>query len=168
MNKYNIIILALIIVIIALIIGVVAVMPNMTKQDTNLTFVSNSTLIEGDSINIKLTDSNGTAIKNQTVNMTIADKNNTISNYSVTTNEGGIGFLKLEQGPGEYIVTVNYGGNNQYESSNSSQKLTIEAQPVVSSVSSSNDYSNDYSYDDEYNRDYNPNMPGIQNMYRAY
>ena len=164
MNKYNIIILALIIVIIALIIGVVAVMPNMTKKDTNLTFVSNSTLIEGDSINIKLTDSNGTAIKNQTLNITITGKNNTNSSYSITTNEEGIGFLKVEQSPGEYIVTVHYGGNNEYESSNSSQKLTIEAQPSVSSVTLSNDYSSN----DEYNRDYNPNMPGIQNMYRAY
>ena len=55
-------------------------------------------------------------------------------------------------------------GNNEYESSNSSQKLTIEAQLSVSSVTSSNDYSSN----DEYSRDYNPNMPGIQNMYRAY
>lgn len=168
MNKYNIIILALIIVIIALVVGVVAVMPGMAKKDTNLTFVSNSTLIEGDSINIKLTDLNGTAISNQTVNITIADKNNTNSNYSVTTNEEGIGMLKLEQGPGEYVVTLDYGGNSEYESSNSSQKLTIEAHPVAQSASSSNDYSSDYSYDDSYNRDYNPNMPGIQNMYRAY
>ena len=41
-------------------------MPNITKQDTKLQFEGNSTLTQGDSIKIMLTDSNGSAIANQT------------------------------------------------------------------------------------------------------
>ncbi len=90
MNKYTIIILALIIIVVALILGVVAVMPNITKQDTNLTIKSNSTINEGDSIKIQLTDANGNILVNQSVNVTLTDSNKTSSYYSVVTNESGL------------------------------------------------------------------------------
>ena len=75
MDKNKMIILALIVVIAALLVGMAfTMMPNMGKQDTKLKFKSNSTLKEGDSLKIKLTDANGTAIANQTVNITIKDQ----------------------------------------------------------------------------------------------
>ena len=43
MDKNRIIIIALLLIIIVLLAGIIAVMPNMNKQDTNLTFISNST-----------------------------------------------------------------------------------------------------------------------------
>lgn len=64
MDRNKIIILALIAVIAVLLIGIVAVIPNMNKMDSNLKFKSNTTLNEGDSLKVKLTDSNGTAIAN--------------------------------------------------------------------------------------------------------
>ena len=51
-------------------------MPNMGKQDTKLKFKSNSTLTEGDSLKVKLTDGNGSAIANQTVNVIITNNQN--------------------------------------------------------------------------------------------
>ena len=76
MDKNKMIILALIVVIAALLVGMAAMMmPNMGKQDTKLKFKSNSTLTEGDSLKVKLTDANGTAIANQTVNIIITNKN---------------------------------------------------------------------------------------------
>ncbi|WP_405287194.1 hypothetical protein [Methanobrevibacter sp.] len=51
-------------------------MLNMGKQDTKLKFKSNSTLTEGDSLKVKLTDGNGPAIANQTVNVIITNNQN--------------------------------------------------------------------------------------------
>ena len=140
MDNNKIIIIVLIAVIAALLVGIFAMMPNMTKMDTKLTFESNATLTEGDSIKIKLTDANGTAIANQTVNVTVTDKNNTSDYHSVIVNEKGIASLKLNKSSGEYDVTVIYGGNDNYTGCNATQKLTIkekekavEAKPASSS-----------------------------------
>ena len=106
MENNKIIIIVLIVVIAALLVGIVAMMPNMNKQDTNLTFKSKTTLNEGDSLKIKLTDTNGTAIANQTVNITITDKDGSCDYHSVVTNENGTGKLKMDKNAGEYNVTV--------------------------------------------------------------
>ena len=144
MDNNKIIIIVLIAVIAALLVGIFAMMPNMTKQDTKLTFESNATLTEGDSIKIKLTDANGTAIANQTVNVTITDKNNTSDYHSVVTDGDGVGKLKVDKNSGKYNVTISYGGNDNFTGCNATQKLTIkekeksvEAQTSSSSSSSS-------------------------------
>ena len=124
------IILALIVIIAALLVGMVAMMPNMSKQDTNLKFKSNSTLTEGDSLKVKLTDDNGTAIANQTVNITITDKDGSSDYHSVVTNENGTGKLKLDKNAGKYNVTISYGGNDKYNGCNATKKITIEEMVV--------------------------------------
>lgn len=98
----NIIIIALVVAVIAILAGIFAVMPNMNKQDANLTFMSNSAINEGDSIEIKLNDSDGNLLVNQTVNVTVTDSNKTSSYYSVVTNETGFGVLKLDKSAGNY------------------------------------------------------------------
>ena len=141
MDKNKIIIVVLIVIIAALLVGIVSVMPNMAKQDTNLTFKGKSTLSEGDLLKIKLTDLNGTALANQTVNITITDKNNVKYYFSVETNGNGTGKLELNLEPGKYKVTVSYGGNNNYNPSNATKNITIEeevaeAGPVQNQASS--------------------------------
>ena len=143
MEKNKIIILVLIAIIAALLVGIVAMMPNITKQDTKLQFEGNSTLTQGDSIKIKLTDSNGTVIANQTVNVTITDKDNSSDYHSVVTNDKGIATLKLDKTPGNYKISINYNGNDKYEGCNASKNVNVEekvveAQPASTSSSSSN------------------------------
>ena len=150
MDKNKMIILALIVVIAALLVGMAAMMmPNMGKQDTKLKFKSNSTMNEGDSLKIKLTDANGTAIANQTVNITITNKNGASDNHSVVTNAKGVGTLKLDKGAGKYNVTVSYGGNDKYNGCNATEKLTIEEKvdEVQSTSSSGSDSSSSSNYD---------------------
>ena len=138
MDNNKIIIIVLIAIIAALLVGIFAMMPNMSKQDTKLTFESNTTLTEGDSIKIKLTDANGTAIANQTVNVTITDKNNTSDYHSVVTDGDGVGKLKLDKNSGKYNVTISYGGNDNFTGCNATQKLTIkEKEKVVEAQTSS-------------------------------
>ena len=127
MEKNKIIIIALIVIIAALLVGMVAMMmPNMAKKDTTLTFKGNSTIDEGGSIKIKLTDDNGNVIAGQTVNVTVKDKDKASSYYSVETNDQGIGTLKLDKDAGKYDVTVTYAGNDKYKSCNATKKITIE------------------------------------------
>ena len=126
MDKYKIIIYVLIAIVIVLLVGLVAIMPQTNKQNTILTFDNGQEFNEGDSIQIKLTDSNGTAIANQTVNVTMTDGNKVSYYYSVVTNDNGIGVLNLDKNAGEYNVTISYGGNDAYNSCNTSQKITIK------------------------------------------
>ena len=108
MENKNIIIIVLIVIIIALLVGIFATMPHANKQDTKLTFKSNSTITEGDSIKIQLTDANGTGIANQTVNVTITDKDKSSDYHSVETNDSGIGTLNINKNAGNYTVSPNY------------------------------------------------------------
>jgi ABC-type Na+ efflux pump permease subunit len=135
MDKNKMIILALIVVIAALLVGMAAMMmPNMGKQDTKLKFKSNSTLTEGDSLKVKLTDANGTAMANQTVNIIITNKNKS-TDHSVVTNEKGVGTLKMDKNAGKYNVTVSYGGNDKYNGCNVTKKITIEEKVAEATVS---------------------------------
>ena len=120
-------------------------MSTQHKIDTKLTIKSNSTLYEGDSIKVKLTDLNGTAIVNQTINITITDGDNACSYYSVVTNEKGVGKLKLDKDVGNYTVNCTYTGNDIYAGNNTTKKITIEEEVVeaepVSYSSSDSSYS---------------------------
>ncbi len=146
MEKNQIIIIALIVVIIALLVGMAAMlMPNMSKQDTQLKFKSNSTLNEGDSIKIKLSDANGTAIANQTVNITVTDNDKASDYQSVETNEKGIATLKLDKDAGKYTVIVIYNGNDKYNGCNATKKITVEEKVVqAEATSSQSSYGNPY------------------------
>lgn len=142
MEQQKIIIIALIVIIAALLVGMVAMMPNLTKKESNLNFKGNSTITEGGSLKVKLTDDSGNPIVGQTVNVTITDKNKANSYYTVETNDEGVGTLKLEKDTGKYTVTVKYDGNNDFKGCNATKKITIkekveEAQQSSSSSSSS-------------------------------
>lgn len=150
MERNKIIIIALIVVIVALLIGMVAMMvPNMMKKDTTLTFKGKSTIEEGNSIKIILTDVDGSTIAGQTVNVTITDKNKAKDYHSVETDENGVGTIKLDKDAGKYTITINYGGNDKYKSCNATKKITIkekEAEAESSSSSSSSSTPSAYAY----------------------
>lgn len=135
MENNKIIIIALVVIIAALLAGIIAVMPH-DKQDTKLTFESNSTLTQGDSLKIKLTDANGTAIANQVVNITIRDKDNLNDYHSVVTDDNGVGTIKIDKTPAKYDVTISYAGNDNYAACNATEKITVEENVVEATVSS--------------------------------
>lgn len=145
MDNNKIIIIVLIAIIVALLFGIFAMMPNTNKQDTNLTFMSNDIIDEGDNLQIKLTDANGKVLANQAVRITFTDKDNFNSTYSVVTNSEGVGELKLDKNAGEYDIIASYEGNEDYNGCNVSHKLTIKEktlESIQSSSSSSNGGSN--------------------------
>lgn len=150
MERNKIIIIALIVVIVALLIGMVAmIVPNMMKKDTTLQFKGKSTIEEGNSIKIILTDVDGSTLAGQTVNVTITDKNKASDYHSVVTDENGVGTLKLDKNAGKYTITITYGGNDKYKSCNATKKITVkekEAEAESSSSSSSSSTPSAYAY----------------------
>lgn len=136
-NKSKIIILVLIVIIVALLVGIFASMQHTNKQDSNLAFISNSTIVEADSIKIQLNDANGNGIANQTVNVTITDKDKSTDYHSVETNDQGVGTLNIDKNAGNYTITISYAGNDKYDGCNATKNIVIEEKVVEAEVSSS-------------------------------
>ena len=134
MDKNKIIILALIAIIAALLVGLAAMMPNLNKHDTKLAFEGNSTIANGDSIKIKLTDDNGTQLANKEVNIAITDENSTSDYHSVVTDKNGVGTLKIDKSAGDYTLTANYGGDENYTGCNATKQITVEEEVVEEQV----------------------------------
>ena len=131
MENDKIIVLVLLIVIAALVVGLGFTMSGANKTDTVLSFKSDSKLSEGGMLEIALSDENGTAVANKTVNIHITGENVPSEDYSVITDNNGIGFLELDLGPGDYNVTVGFAGSDKYAPCSADEKLTIEKQPEI-------------------------------------
>lgn len=145
MEKNQIIIIALIVIIAALLVGIV-MMPNIAKKDTNLSFKSKSTLNEGDSLKIMLTDVNGNPVAGQNVNITITDKDNSKSYYSVVTDNNGEGKLKLDKTKGKYDVSISYSGNNKFKECDATKKITINAKEAKTTTTTQSSAPAVYAY----------------------
>lgn len=139
-NKNKLVIIALIAVILALLVGILLSMPNLSKADSQLEIIGDDTLVEGSSLQIRLMDINGTALANQTVKVTFTDADSSSSEYSVVTNDEGIGELKLDKNAGDYDVVAVYSGNGGYNGCNATKAITVEKEAVDAQV---NTLSND-------------------------
>ena len=156
---YNKIIIVLVVVIVVMLAaGFLFLNPSHAKVDSRVIVTSNSTLHDGDTFAVKLTDLNNTPIANQTVNVTIIDANGGKNPQVVNTDANGDGSFQLNGlAVGNYTMNVTYGGNNNYTSCNTTQKLEMKEKviPTVSSSSSSKSSSN---VNDNYIRDANGNI----------
>lgn len=140
--NYNKIIIVLVIVLVVIVAaGVLFLNPGHAKVDSKVIITSNSTLNDGDNFTIRLTDLNNTSIANQTVNVTIIDANGGKNPQVITTDANGDGSLQLNGlAVGNYTINVTYGGNNNYTSCNTTQKLEMK-EKVIPTQSSSTDSS---------------------------
>lgn len=143
------IIIALVVVFIALLVcGIFILNPGHAKDDSRIVVTSNSTLYDGDSFSIKLTDLNNTPISNQVVNITIIDANGAENHQVVTTDANGVGNLQLKGlTVGNYTMDIRYGGNDNFTSCNTTQKLQMAKKVTASESKSAASSSN---YDDGY------------------
>ena len=137
--NYNKIIITLVIVLVVIVVaGVLFLNPGHAKVDSKVIITSNSTLNDGDNFTIRLTDLNNTPIANQTVNVTIIDANGGKNPQVITTDANGDGSLQLNGlAVGNYTINVTYGGNDNYTSCNTTQKLEMKEKVVSSQTSSS-------------------------------
>ena len=128
MNK-NIIIAILAIIIIAaggIAFAQTSAAADGNKQNTQINFLSNSHLKNGEMVQFELKDSQGKAIANQRINITFED-NGQKQNFSIKTDNNGKGGLVLNnEAAGDHEVTVTYGGNDKYNGCKANQTITIE------------------------------------------
>ena len=135
MDNNKILIIGLVVIIGILLVGIFAIVPNLLKEDTILNFNSASTLKEGDTLAVVLVDDNGNPIAGEKVNITVTDSNGSSDYHSVLTDASGNGKLKLDKGPGDYQITISYGGNNKYKESSASKKIKIEEEQQEATAS---------------------------------
>ena len=154
-NKNLIIVVLIIIVILAAAIGITVLHPFDTKQPSKLKITSNKTLNEGSALTFKLTDLNKTPISEEIVNITVTDsKGKVVFDNVVKTDSKGKAKVDLDLKKGKYNVTVSFGGNNNYTSSNDTQKLTVKEKNVESEPASQSNQAQSSSNDDNYYNGY--------------
>lgn len=131
MNK-NIIIAILVVIIIAIVGVSLFAHPQQQattadgKVNTQIKFISNANLKNGDIVQFELKDASGKAIGNQVINITF-EENGEKQNFSIITDNNGKGGLSLNnEKAGNHEVTVTYGGNNKYNGCSAKQTITIE------------------------------------------
>ena len=127
MDNNKIIVALVAVLIIMLVVGLFILNPSHAKTDTRIIVTSNSTLHDGDNFSIKLTDLNNTSIANQVVNITIIGANGDENHQVVTTDVNGDGSLQLNGlAITNYTVIVSFGGNDNFTSCNTTQKLQMK------------------------------------------
>ena len=156
MNK-NIIIAILIVVIIAVVGAFVFSQPQAQTTDgkinTQINFLSGTTLKNGDQVQFELKDTQGAAIAGQTVVISYDDGSGNIQKYTINTDQNGKGYLTISgEDSGSYTVTVDFAGNDKYNGCSAKQTITIEegtsdAQETVEQNATANTimYNNDTS-----------------------
>lgn len=131
MNK-NIIIAILVVII----IGAVGFFvfshqaPSTTdgKINTQISFLSGTTLKNGEQVQFELKDAQGNAIAGENVNISYKNADSSkIEKYSVYTDKAGKGYLTLNgEEAGSYEITIDYGGNAKYNGCSAKTTITIE------------------------------------------
>ena len=130
MNTRSLIIIAIFIILVVA-VGIFAFMlPHDNNQDGKLTteinFLSEENLKNGEAVQFELKDSNGNVIANDNVTIQFEEdgKNQT---YSIITDSEGRGELVLNNElPGSYNVYVSYNGSAKYYGCIASQTINIE------------------------------------------
>lgn len=181
------IIIVLIVIVLIILGGLVAFSLNTAKADTQITFSSNTSLKNGDSVDFVLTDAQGNAIANQNVTI-LFEGNGDVERYSVITDNQGRGSLVLnDEDSGNYTITVSFAENEKYNGCSATQKITLGdvSQPTSdysassydsssystsTSSSSSSSSGSELTYDSELNVNYDSNgrVVGGQNDGASY
>ena len=135
MDKNKIIIIALIVIIIILTISIFSIMLHDNKQDSKIIIKANSTIYQGDTIDIVLTDSNNNPLSNKTVIVNITGENN-FNDYMIKTDSRGIGKLKINNTEGNYTINCTFNGDDEYNGNTSFKNVIVEIKQAVTSLNS--------------------------------
>ena len=97
-----------------------------TKNSTNISS-SSSKIVRGNSYSVTLKDKNGKVLSGKQIVFTFNGKE-----YTKTTNANGMASLTISSAnAGNYIITVFFAGDNDYESSTLTEQLTVSKTPTT-------------------------------------
>lgn len=137
-HKHIIAILLVIIAILSIAIGMMLLSNSNAKEPCIIKITSDNEQFEGGELSVLLTDFNKTPISKEIVNVTVTDSNGkVVVDDVVKTDSKGKAGLDLDLKEDKYTVNVAYGGNENYTGNNTTQKLTIKEEEVVTSSQSS-------------------------------
>lgn len=130
MNRNVLIAIIAVVVIIALGLFIFGQPANTTtdgKINTQINFLSDASLKNGEQIQFELKDTSGKAIAGQNVSMAYTTSTGSVENYKVITDQNGKGYLTLkDEAAGKYEIAVTYDGNDQYNGCTGKMTFTIE------------------------------------------
>ncbi len=163
MNKN--IIIALIVIVLIILGGLLVFSHNSIKYDTQIKFLGNNSLKNGDSVSFELVDAQGNALAGQDISITFESPQGT-EKYTIKTDDQGKGKLVIQnETPGNYNITVSFNGDDKYNGCSADERITIiedyqQSGDYTSSYQTSSSYSSDsssssgLSYDSELNVNY--------------
>lgn len=104
-------------------------------NDKNSTSIvsSSSTVVYGNDYSVTLKDKNGNVLSGKKLIFTFNG-----NNYTRTTDSKGVASLKINAGAGTYLISVLFEGDELFESSSSSTKVTVSKAPT--SISTATKY----------------------------
>ena len=100
-----------------------------TKNSTSIVS-SSSTVVNGYDYSVTLKDNNGNVLSGKTLTFTFNGKS-----YTKTTDSKGVASLNINAKAGSYVIGVIFEGDELYENSSASNKITVSKTPT--SISSS-------------------------------
>ena len=146
-------IILVIIVLLAILALVIAFNPMDAKANTQINFLSDSNLQNGNEVQFVLKDVTGKPVAGQNVTISYDDHSGNIQNYSVVTDANGKGYLEINgENPGKYDITVSYNGNNKYNGCTATQSIVIKEGNSGTSQSSQNSPTNSTASTSMYNK----------------
>ena len=124
----NILIIIAVVVIVA-IVGAFALTHHGNNDEgmlnTEIKFLSQATLKNGEAIQFELNDEKGQHLDNQNITITFVE-NGENQTYSIITDVEGKGSLVLNnEAPGSYDVIVSYNGTLKYNGCSAKQTITV-------------------------------------------
>lgn len=150
MNNRNAIIIAAIIIIVAIAASLV-ILNYDTAKETNIEIMSNTSLYDGDTISLKLTDEDGKPVAGENITMVFKNSKGWTNEVEVKTGADGIAnYVVKDMEPGNYTIECIYSGGDAHKNSNATLTVTIleeVSEPVSSTKTTSTTKSSSSSID---------------------
>ena len=137
------IIIALIIIFLIILAGIITFAQTNVKSDTQINFLSNASLKNGDYVEFQLLDAQGNALSNQNISISFGANGQTEQLSIITDAEGKGGLQINNEELGNYNVNVSYGGDDKHNPCSASQNITIGDGSLDSNASTATSGSTD-------------------------
>ena len=126
LKKTGMWIISLIIIIIAVILAIFAVSSLFVIKESQIEIISNDTVHNGDSINIKLSDIDGNPLSNELVKIVMMDNKGKRQSYSITTDSNGIADTTVaNKDSGRLTINATFEGNDKFNSTNEVKLIKV-------------------------------------------